>query len=145
MNHYSYPVRLILMAAILSALSIVVFPDGRVHAWMLGLVVALLGSGFVLLYLQKSGRTTWNGPNWGARLNASPAGRRFLVVIPALCAAAIPVLLLFNRRWGLSDAQVGMACGVLFGVSFVMIFKLKSRRICYEPLQESQTQQSGTK
>lgn len=145
MNPYSYPIRLILMAAILSSLAIVVFPRGPMHVMLLGLMIALLGSGLILLYLQKTGRTTWNGPNWGAKLHASPTGRRILMVIPALFAAGIPVLLLFNSRWGISDVNLGLACGVLFGLSFVMIFKLKSRRLCYESPQDSQTQQGGTK
>jgi hypothetical protein len=146
MKRYPYPVRLILLAGILSSTAIIVFPKGLFHVMLMGLVIALLASGLVLLYLQKTGRMTWNGPNWGAKLHASPIGRRFLIVIPALCAAAIPMLFLFNRRWGLSDAQVSGACGVLLGISFVMVFKLRSKAsLCCDSLQDSQTQQSGTK
>lgn len=146
MNRYSYPVRLILMAGILSSSAIIAFPKGPVHLMLLGLMLALLGSGLVLLYLQKTERTTWNGPNWGPRLKASPTGRRVLTVIPALCAATIPILLLFNNRWGLSDHQLGGACGVLLGISCATIVVLKSKRsICCEPLPEPQTQQGGTK
>lgn len=146
MNRYSYGTRLILMASILSCLALTVFAHERYH-WMLdSFAIVLFVSGITVLYLQKTGRIKWNGPNWGARLNSSPAGRRVLMVIPMLCAAAIPILLLLNRRWGLSDAQVSGACGALLGISFVMVAKLRSRTgLCCEPLPESQTQQSGTK
>ena len=146
MNRYSYPVRLILMAGILSALSIVVFPAGSVHLMLLGLMIVLLGSGLILLYLQKSGRMTWNGPNWGARLKASPAGRRVLMVLPALCATSVPILLLQNHRWGLSDTELSTACGVLLGISISVLVLLRFKGVsCCDSLPEPHTQQGGTK
>jgi hypothetical protein len=146
MKRYPYPIRLILMAGILSPAAIIVFPKGPLHVILECFAITLFGSGVVLLYLRKTGRVTWNGPNWGAKLQASPAGRRVLRAIPALCAAWIPILLLFNRRWGLSDAELAGACGVLLGISFAVLVKIKSRGgVCCEPFPEAHTQQGGTK
>jgi hypothetical protein len=146
MKRYSYDVRLILMAGILSSLALFVFPKGPFHVFLDCLVIVLFASGLVLMYLRKTGKSNWNGPNWGKRLQTSPALKRVLVVVPALCAAFVPILFLMNRSWGLSDQQLGMACGVLVGISFSVLVKIKSKsQSCCRPLEDIPTQQSGTK
>jgi hypothetical protein len=146
MKRYSYDVRLILMAGILSSLALIVFPKGPFHVFLDCLVIMLLASGLVLMFLRKTGKFDWNGPNWGKRLQPSPALKRVLVLVPALCAALVPILFLMNRSWGLSDKRLGIACGVLVGISFSVLVKIKSKgESCCGPLEDVATQQSGTK
>jgi hypothetical protein len=65
--------------------------------------------------------------------------------VPALCAASIAVLLLFNRRWQLSDGQLGMASGVLLGISFTVLVMTKNKgKSACSLLEASDAKQSGT-
>jgi hypothetical protein len=146
MKRYSYDVRLILMAGILSSLALIEYPKGPFHVFLDCLVTVLLASGLVLMYLRKTGKSNWNGPNWGKRLQSSSALKRVLVLVPALCAALVPILFLMNGSWALSDKQLGIACGVLVGISFSVLVKMKSKReSCCGPVEDVPTQQSGTK
>lgn len=106
------------------------FPAQPWHALLQSAGVGLLIWALALMYLRKTGRSTWNGPSWGKTLQASPRARRFLPIVPALCAAWIPLFLLFNNRWQLSDGQLGIACGVPLGISFALLVLIKSKRNC---------------
>jgi hypothetical protein len=103
------------------------FPAQPLHILLQSTGIGLLIWALVLLYLRRTGKSNWNGPNWGRKLRTSPKFKRVLMVVPALCAAWIPILFLLNHRWGLSDGQIGFACGVLVGISFVALVKMKSK------------------
>jgi carbon starvation protein CstA len=122
------------------------FPTPPWHGLLQCTGVGLLIWAIVLMYLRRTGRSNWNGPSWGGKLSASPKFKRVLIVVPALCAAWVPILFLLNRRWGLSDGQLGMTCGVLLGISLVSLKFRKSAASCCSELPEPlQTQQGGTK
>jgi len=97
--------------------------------------------GMILMYLNKTGKSYWIGPNWGERFHAWPGSKRVLAVLPTVCAAMIPILVLMDREIGLSDGQIGFACGVLLGVSIVSLKFRKSGRACCLPGEISTTQQ----
>lgn len=139
MKSYPYYVRLILLACILPSLALQLRSQPW-HAHILTAAVGLLVWDIVLMYLRKTGRSTWNGPSWGKKLRTSPRARRFLPIVPALCATSIAVLLLFNGRWQLSDGQLGMASGVPLGISLAVLVMIKSKgNYCCEPHGEAST------
>ena len=121
------------------------FPAQPWHSLLECVGVGLLVWAIVLMYLRKTGKTNWNGPNWGEKLRQSPRFKRMLGIVPALCAAWIPILFLLNRRWGLSDGEVGFLCGVPLGISLVALVLIKSKRAtsCM-PEKTVPTQQGGT-
>lgn len=122
------------------------FPLQPWHIFFQCAGAGLLMWAIVLMYLRKTGRSNWNGPTWGKKLRASPRSRRILAVLPALCAVWVPILFLLNRQWGLTDAQLGMACGVPLGISLSVLVMVKSKaRSCCLPAELPQTQQGGTK
>ena len=125
MTRYPFHFRLILLACILSSLTLIVFPKGPFHLMLEFLAAGLLLSGTILMYLRKTGRANWNGPSWGRKLRASPRANRILAVVPGSCAALISALFLLNRMLGLTDPQLGFACGALLGIS---IASLKFRK-----------------
>jgi len=141
MKRYSYDFRLILMAGILSSLTLIVFPKGPFHLMLEFLAAGLFVSGVVMMYLRKTGRTNWNGPSWGRKLRASPRSNRILAVVPALCAAWIPILFLLNRKLGLTDNQLGFACGAVLGISIVALKFRKFGSACCLPEKAPSTQQ----
>ncbi len=67
MKRYPYDIRLILMAGILSSLALIVFPKGPLHLILDCLVIVLLGSGIVLMYLRKTGRSNVSVRVWPYR------------------------------------------------------------------------------
>jgi uncharacterized membrane protein YbhN (UPF0104 family) len=142
---YPYDVRVMLLACILPSVALQ-YRSQPWHAIILSVAAGLLIWGIVLMYLRKTGRSNWNGPSWGETLRTSPRARRLLPVVPALCAAWIPILLLFNRRWQLSDGQLGTACGVLLGIAFALLVMIKSKRnYCCEPHGAASTHPGSTK
>jgi hypothetical protein len=141
MKRYSYDFRLILMAGILSSLTLIVFPEGPFHLMLILLASGLFVSGVVLMYLRRTGRTNWNGPNWGQRFQAWPPSKRVLTVFPAVCASMIPILFLLNRKLGLTGGQVAFACGILLGFSTVALKFRKSGSACCLPEETPTTQQ----
>ena len=146
MKRYPYYFRLILLACILPGIAHIEFQQQPWHSLILCIAAGLLVWGIVLMYLRKTGKSNWDGPNWGKKFHASPAFKRVLAVVPGICAALIPLLFIANRRWGPSDGQLGMACGVLLGISFVALICRKSKgRSCCGPLEMADTQQGGTK
>lgn len=145
MKRYPFYFRLFLLAFILPSVALQ-FPKQPWHTMIVCLAAVLFVSGMVLMYLRKTGRSNWDGPRWGEKLHASPAFERVLAIVPGICAALIPLLFLMNRRWGLSDGQLGRACGALLGISFVALICRKSKgRSCCAPLEMADTQQGGTK
>ncbi|MES2219717.1 MAG: hypothetical protein V4587_01980 [Acidobacteriota bacterium] len=141
MMRYPLYFRLILLACILSWATLMVFPAQPWHFLLLAAGAGLFIWGLVLLYLHRTGKSFWNGPNWGERFHAWPGSKRVLAVLPAVCASMIPILVLMNRRMGLSDGQIGFACGVLLGVSFVSLKFRKSANACCLPQETRSTQQ----
>lgn len=141
MKRYSYDFRLILMAGILSSLTLIVFPKGSFHLMLEFLAAGLFVSGVVMMYLRKTGRTNWNGPSWGKKLRASPRSNRILAVFPAVCASMIPILFLLNRKLGLTDNQLGFACGAVLGISIVALKFRKFGSACCLPEKAPSTQQ----
>lgn len=123
----AYYARLYLAAAILLLVANEMVPKGSWRLVANLFAIALLVAGLVLMYLIETGRSSWNGPKWGTVPLSSARASRRLIVVPALCAVAIPILILLNRRWGLSDAHIGFACGVLLGISLTVTVKLRSR------------------
>lgn len=123
----AYYIRLCLAAVVLSMVANEFIARGPLRVAVNVLAVALFIGGLVLVYLLETGRSAWNGPTWATILLSSEKSHRVLIMVPVLCAATIPVLILLNRRWGLSDTQIGFACGVLLGISLTMTFKLRSR------------------
>jgi hypothetical protein len=133
MNRYPFYFRLILVACILAWATLMVFPH---RPWHLVLFAATAGTfiwGMVLMYLHKTGKSYWNGPNWGERFLAWPGSKRVLAVLPAVCASMIPILVLMNRRIGLSDSQLGFACGALLGIAIASFKFRKSGSSCCLP------------
>jgi hypothetical protein len=141
MTRYPFYFRLIVLACILSWATLMVIPQ---QPWHFILVIASAGLfvwGFILMYLRKTGKSYWNGPNWGERFLAWPRSKRVLRVLPVVCASMIPILVLMNRRMGLSDGQLGFACGVLLGISIVSFKFRKSGSACCLPEETPTTQQ----
>ncbi len=144
MKRYSYDVRLMLLACSLPAAALS-FPKQPWHFLVLALAAGLFTWGVVLRYLRRTGRSTWNGPVCARNFQQSRASKRVLTVLPAICAALIAVLLLFHRNSGLSDGALGLACGILLGISLVALVMVRSRaKSCCGPLDSPHTQQSGT-
>jgi carbon starvation protein CstA len=141
MTRYPFYFRLILVAAILAWATLMVFPHRPWHLILLAATVGTFIWGIVLMYLHKTGKSYWNGPNWGAKLQTRPGWRRFLAILPGLCAAMIPILVLMNRRMGLTGGQLGFACGVLLGISIVSFKYRKSGSACCLPEETPTTQQ----
>lgn len=84
-----------------------------------------------LMYLRKTGRSNWDGPNWGRRFQAWPGSKPILAIITGLCASMIPILFLLNRRLGLGDGQLAFLCGVLLGLSIVALkFRTSGSACC---------------
>ena len=121
------------------------FPAQPWHIFLQCLGAGLLIWAIVLLYLRRTGRSNWNGPSWGSKLHAWPASKRVLAVVPGICAALIPAIFLLNHRWGLNDGQLGMACGVLLGISLMSLKFRKSGAGCCGLPESLHTQQGGTK
>ena len=144
MKVYPFYIRLFILAAILPSLALLVFPRQPWHNLLLAADVALLAWGLVLMYLRKTGRTNWDGPAWGKSLQESPRSRRLAAVAPGICAAFIPILFLFNRRWGLNNDQLGFACGVLLGISLLCVVKLLRSKSSRTGLEAVPTQPGGT-
>lgn len=132
MKRYSYPARLLILAGILLSTAITVFP-GPEHKLLFVLAVSLMIAGLVLLYLRRTGKTTWNGPQWGRKLRTSPKYRRVLILLPVLFASLIPILFLLQHRLGMSDGQFAMSSGVLVGMSLSMLAVRSNGRFCCEP------------
>ncbi|MGC1784014.1 MAG: hypothetical protein WA708_15945 [Acidobacteriaceae bacterium] len=145
MKPQPYYARLSLLAFMLLLVSRY-FPAQPWHVVLQSTGIGVLIWAVVLLYLRKTGKSNWNGPNWGRKLRESPRLKRVLMLVPALCAAWIPILFLLNRRWGLSDGQLGFLCGVPLGISLVVLVTIKSkgRRSGCMPEETVPTQQSGT-
>jgi hypothetical protein len=141
MPRYPFYFRLILVACILSWTTLMMFPQQPWHFLLLAAGAGLFIWGFVLMYLHKTGKSYWNGPNWGARFHAWPGSKRLLAAIPGLCAALIPTLILLNRRWGLTDGQIGFTCGALLGISIASLKFRKSASACCLPEETPTTQQ----
>ena len=145
MKSQPYYVRLSFLAFMLLIASRY-FPAEPLHVLVQCTGCALLIWALVLMVLRKTGKSQWDGPNWATKLRSSARFRRVLAVVPALCAACIPILFLLNRRWGLSNGQLGFACGVLLGIAFVALIAMKSKnKSCCGPTEILQTQQDGTK
>jgi hypothetical protein len=142
MTRNAYYIRLCLAAVVLSLVANDFVAKGPLRLAINVFAVVVLVAGFVLMYLLETGRSNWNGPKWGTVQLSSAKFRHVLIVVPMLCAMAIPVLILLNRRWGLSDAYIGFACGVLLGISLTVTFKLRSRGSDCAAI-DGQTQQSG--
>ncbi|MHB2007933.1 MAG: hypothetical protein ACYCOX_07780 [Acidobacteriaceae bacterium] len=141
MTRYPFYFRLILLACILSSLTLIVFPKGPFHLMLEFLASGLFVSGVVLMYLRKTGRTNWNGPNWGQRFHTWPGSKRVLTVFPAICASMVPILFSLHRKLGLTDGHLGLACGILLGCSIVALKFRKSGSACCLPEEASTTQQ----
>lgn len=144
MKSYPYYVRILLLACILPSVALQ-FRNQPWHTLILCIAAGLLIWGIVLMYLRKTGRSNWNGPNLGKKLRTSPRVKRLLPVVPALCAAWVPIIFMMNRRWGLTDGQLGVACGVVLGISFAVLVIVKSGgRNCCHDLEHVDAKQSGT-
>jgi hypothetical protein len=145
MKNQPYYARLSFLAFMLLVVSRY-FPAQPWHGLLQCTGIGLLIWAIVLMYLRRTGRSNWNGPNWGGKLRASPKFKRVLVIVPALCASWVPILFLLNRRWHLSDGQLGLACGVPLGISLAVLVMIKSKdRGCCGAVEEIPTQQGGTK
>lgn len=141
MTRYPFYFRLILLACVLSWATLMLFPQQPWHFMLLSAAAGLWIWGFVLMYLRKTGKSYWNGPNWGQRFQAWPGSKRVLAILPAICASMIPILFLLNRKMGLTDGQLGFACGALLGISIVSLKFRKSGSACCLPEEVSTTQQ----
>ena len=141
MTHYPFYFRLILMACVLGWATLAIFPQQPWHFLLLTTAASLFVWGMVLLYLRKTGKSYWDGPSWGERFRACPGSKRVLALLPAVCASMIPILYLLNRRFGLTDGQLGFACGALLGISIVALKFRKSGSTCCLPEEISTTQQ----
>lgn len=141
MARYPFYFRLILLACILSWATLMVFPGQPWHFILLTAGAGLFIWGFVLMYLRKTGKSYWDGPNWCERFQAWPGSKRVMTVFPAVCASMIPILYLLNRRLGMTDGQLGFACGALLGISIVSLKFRKSGSACCQPEQTPTTQQ----
>ena len=141
MNHYPFYFRLILLACVLSGAALMVFPQQPWHFILLTAGAGLFIWGFVLMYLRKTGKSYWNGPNWGERFREWPGSKRVLAVFPAVCASMIPILFLLNRKLGMTDGQLGFVGGALLGISIVSLKFRKSERACCLPDEAPTTQQ----
>src|SRR5665213_3575016 len=106
MTRYPFYFRLILVAGILSSATLITFSHQPWRLIFLSLPAGLFVWGMILLYLRKTGKSYWDGPNWGERFQAWPGSNRVLAVLPGICAALIPALFLLNRQLGLSDGQL---------------------------------------
>lgn len=144
MKRYPYYLRMSLLACILPSVAMEI-RRAPWHNLILSIAAGLLLWGIVLMYLRRTGRSDWNGPKWGKKLRTSPRFSRVLAIVPVLCAAWVPLLILLNRRWGLSDGQLGMACGVPLGISLAVLVIIKSKHTsCCDPLEPVAAKQSGT-
>jgi hypothetical protein len=140
-TRYPFYFRLILMACILSWGTLKVFPRQPWHFILLSVAAGLSIWGFVLMYLHRTGKSSWNGPNWGEGFRAWPGSKRVLRVLSVICTFTIPILVLMNRRIGLTDGQLGFTCGLLFGISIVTFKFRKSGSACCLPEETPTTQQ----
>jgi hypothetical protein len=141
MTRYPFYFRLILLACILSSATLITFSQQPWRLILLSTAAGLFLWGTVLMYLRKTGKSYWNGPNWGQRFHAWPGSKPVLAVFSTVCTLTIPMLVLMNRRIGLSDGQLGFACGILFGISIVMFKFRKSGSACCLPTEIPTTQQ----
>ena len=138
---YPFYFRLILVAGILSWATLMMIHQQPWHLILLSASIALFVWGLVLMVLRKTGKSYWNGPNWGERFLAWPGSKRVLAVLPAVCASMIPILVLMNRRMGLSDSHIGFLCGALLGISIASFKFRKSGGACCLPEETPTTQQ----
>src|ERR1039458_7853239 len=83
------------------------FPAEPWHRLLQCAGVGSLICAIVLMYLRKTGKSYWDGPNGGQRFQAWPPSKRILTVLPAICASMIPILFPLNRKLGLTDGQLG--------------------------------------
>ena len=141
MTRYPFYLRLVLLACILSSATVIAFPQQPWHLILLSAAAGLFVWGMVLMVLRKTGKSYWNGPNWGERFQAWPGSKRVLAVFPAVCASMIPILFLLNRKLGLTDNQLGFACGAVLGISIVALKFRKFGSACCLPEKAPSTQQ----
>ena len=141
MTSYPFYFRLILLACILSSTALLEFPKQPWHFILLTAGAGLFIWGFVLIYLRKTGKSYWNGPNCGERFQSWSGSKRVLAVFPAVCASMIPILFLLNRNLRMTDGQLGFACGILLGISIVSLKFRKSGSACCLPEEAANTQQ----
>ncbi len=141
MTRHPFYFRLILLACMLSSATLTPFAHQPWRFIFLSAAAGLFIWGLVLMYLRKTGKSYWNGPNWGTRFQAWPGSKRFLTIVPGICAALIPALFLLNRKLGLTDGQLGFACGLLLGFSIVALKIRKSGSACCLPEETPTTQQ----
>ena len=141
MTRYPFYFRLILLACILSSATLITFSQQPWQLILLSTAAGLFLWGTVLMYLRKTGKSYWNGPNWGERFHAWPGSKRVLAVLSTVCTLTIPILVLTNRRIGLSGGQLGFACGILFGISIVTFKFRKPGSACCLPHEIPTTQQ----
>ena len=138
---YPFYFRLILMACILGCATLAVFPRQPWHFIFLATAGGLFIWGMVLMYPHKTGKSYWNGPIWVERFCAWPGSNRVLRVLSVVCTLIIPILVLMNRRIGLSDGELGFVCGVLFGISIATFRFRKPGSACCLPEETPTTQQ----
>jgi peptidoglycan biosynthesis protein MviN/MurJ (putative lipid II flippase) len=141
MTRYPFYFRLILLACILSWATPLVFPQQPWHFILLSAAAGLCIWGMILMYLRKTEKSHWNGPNWGKRFQAWAGSKRVLAVFPAVCASMIPILFLLNRKLGLTHGQLGFTCGALLGISIVSLKFRKSGTAGCAPEEAPSTQQ----
>ena len=141
MTRYPFYFRLILLACILAWATLMVFPHRPWHLILLAATVGTFVWGMVLMYLHKTGKSYWNGPNWVERFRAWPGSKRVLRVLSVICTFTIPILVLMNRRIGLSDGQLGFTCGILLGISIATFKFRKPASACCLPEETPTTQQ----
>jgi carbon starvation protein CstA len=141
MTRYPFYFRLILVACILAWATLIEIHHQPWHTILLSATVGTFICGVVLMYRHKTGKSYWNGPNWVEQFHAWPGSKRLLRVLSAVCASMIPILVLMNRRIGLSDSQLGFACGVLLGIAIASFKFRKPGSACCLPEETPTPQQ----
>ena len=86
------------------------------------------------MYLHKTGEILLEWTKVGRTLpRVAGIETRVGRVLSVICTFTIPILVLMNRRIGLSDGQLGFTCGILLGISIATFKFRKPASACCLP------------